>query len=887
MESRGRAADGRVTSPPIPFNEPVDQTAASSGSAMVESQLDLTPAPYTAKPIGQRQCRELDGLAAALDAAFFNINTTGKVPSDRNRYQELINSIDLLRFHGHVRADEHFSNFCRLFVIPIPAPLIHYYAYLPDMPISDCLFDLAEQCVNGAITLDMEGELKPLLMALNSLDHPEIDKLFTKACKSKTPLGAFVRKAGPLENLMIEGKKRRDKELPYRTEMAYLSPAQLQEKVGQCLERKEYEKAFSAYYHIAKFTEKPAEAEAAWIEMTQMCLFGDAGRKLISPRELVQKLIQLSMAEDGDIRIRARLQLESLARHDYQPYKNAFYELKVRSVIDAIEHGRILHARIIFDEACDEEEEHHLGPDSLSAPLTSIQQQPLSLLAPDVRKPARYRRINHIVTPLMESEYPSLCAMQRGTLPMQSAGDLFSLSGVQHRHNGPLNPIALESIRPTETLLARNDRDSAKPLKARIRQWEVTHGQIIQQHNRRNPLNAKSTFFIKTLTGKTLTFENYDLSRPVSDLRLDFVEQGFPLCTHMMVYYGRTMGDNEQLHDELCKEGQNIGTATAVHLAVRENVASLNKVLSGTYIDDKGQVQPLMPGHLDSIEKIDKVLLKLRRQSIGFTAEKPMGTDEFLQLRACIARARQQLLAGNISTDTLKPDDIILQDTVASYWDDVSHCLDIYKVPFVDHQNKHIDQLITSCSTKQEVERQNISATEPSGIMCEVAFRDGRKIQVDQALLSARCSFIGVSLVSNPTDKISFEQDLSSSQVMNAFRQYLSSGDLSHIDDLPAADIVSLFSVANRYLAEELSQKCLSLILQGIKFNLFTTPEMQSIVTFISVPEIQQALEPLIELQAVEQGAGPESLSTLKGMSQTTSRTAKQTFSDGVLSLRQ
>ena len=71
--------------------------------------------------------------------------------------------------------------------------------------------------------------------------------------------------------------------------------------------------------------------------------------------------------------------------------------------------------------------------------------------------------------------------------------------------------------------------------------------------------------------------------------------------------------------------------------------------------------------------------------------------------------------------------------------------------------------------------------------------------------------------------------------------------------------------MANQYQIAELEQACLINILLGIKYNLFTAEQLRVVSGYIPVNSaIYHALEPLIEFDVVEQGAGPQSLDRIR-----------------------
>ncbi|MRI34209.1 hypothetical protein EOPP23_14540 [Endozoicomonas sp. OPT23] len=864
--------------PPIKEGEQTSQYRTHSATRYIESIPQGQP---QATGLSKRDCRDINQVASELEKKLKRVLCSEKRP-DQQEYCQLIGDLDLLRKNKHSQAKGIFSRFCFYNIIPIPANHVKNYAETPDS-CAECLKDLVELRTSQKIRdKDLDpAQLKTALLALNSLNHPNTDKLLEQA----ETLFTFRKKTesdGLFRDTMAVGRAQRmsppsSPKLARHDYMKGMPLLNLKSEAKIATKAGDHEKAFFAYYQLAKLQNEPIEVQKAWLEMTQLCLVGDVDRSKIPPDVLVKKLNELAVAGN----LGARFQLESLAQHEHAPYRREFHSQDCSRILGDISAGNNQRAAALFQQQRSQPIAPHYQYDDDAPPMSLFASERQGL-------PPALPTVPEYIDPWAEAEYPSLHALQRGGYDWQRPQGLDDYY-YQDDDQGLTSLAALESIKPTESLLERNRSDADLPLSERISQWEAKHQ--LEVNLRKSPPAHLSAVFMKTLTGQTITLGDLNLAGPVADLCMDVAEKGYPLCTQRVIYNGVIINEGESLHEQMTRKGYDILSTTTLHLVRRLNTEKLNTVLAGKFCSaDSQDEEPLMPARFNSTEKIERVLLKLRRQArttgASLMTGKPVGAEEFLELKAHITRAREQLIRKSLTPDTIAPGDYEGADTLANYFDTVLHCLDIYQVPFVGSQNSHIDKIITEVKAKEGKASQAIRRTRLADKPCTLQFRSG-EVRLDRNLLAARCEYIGSAQHFGNTDKVSFKNANSNNPLAEkAFETYLTSGDLGNIGELPASAIVSLFQLANRYQATELENHCLVHILKAIKYNLFTVQEMEHVVTFMTRQEIQQALAPLIELQAVDQGGGPRSLKSLQSRCRTIPRAPAYEFENGLMSLQ-
>ena len=701
--------------------------------------------------------------------------------------------------------------------------------------------------------------LKEIFTFLNILDHAGVDELYTLAYESLYLFRNHVENDVLFTCAMTQGKSRRnhsDEPGQAQPQAAVNSSVlnrslqgeslqSLQQQAKDATRRNDSQGAFLAYQRITEEFSFDRAAQKAWLEMTWMCIFDELCRDILPPERIVEKLIEYTLKGD----MGARLQLESISEcavyQDEYIKQNGYAAIRRIVQSNNEEFDRL-------NSAPAPSGYRSFGDDDSWKPEFDRQDSSISQGSTD----------EDVDDPALAICLPSLAAARRG----ERGGGSFA---------------AYLSIKPTQELLRRNENDAHIPLFQRVRQWESGHHSQFSQRTDKKPADI---VFIKTLNGDTITLRQVDMNGPVADLCMKLCEKGYPLCESHLLFMGGRINDNEHLLTKLGSGG--IGfTGSTLHIVPRtqDEVNGLKRALKCHRVETVGgQISyvPLMPEEINSPEKIESVLLSLYQSKSEWNNSKtPMNVTEFLKLRSYIQNALQCLAA---SGSVVKTHDVGVEelDGLGLYLNLVNSCLDLYKTPFVDNQNSHVTKLIEDTLQKQQVIQSSIHHKIENIVpdTCCINFGEN-PVSCNKQILAARCIYIArLHEFSSDTQEVDFSGVCHSEKVRNTFKLYLLAGRLDQVNELTASEVVSLFKVANQYQAIELEKQCLLLILEGIKYNLFTIEEMQNIMTFIVIDKIREAVSPLFEFQTIEQGGGQQSLRSLQKKRDTRPRAPSYSF---------
>ena len=353
---------------------------------------------------------------------------------------------------------------------------------------------------------------------------------------------------------------------------------------------------------------------------------------------------------------------------------------------------------------------------------------------------------------------------------------------------------------------------------------------------------------------------------------MKLVKHGYSLPTFRLVFMGRTISINDALCLQLGSGslGTEIQREGPIHLVrgLAGAARLINCFLSSRVINQQtGMEESLMPENMNSIEKLERLLVSLYDQSKARVQE--VGTRDYLNLFRCITRARILLASGLVRGEGLDLQNHAQEHVLREYLDTVMQCLELYKVPFIDHQNQHVTELLNQSDMRQRQEAERIRSVRPSGEMCLVMVGD-REFMMDKEVLAARCQFAGGAIHFKERVNTVDMSCIPPGPANNLLHQYLTTGDIQELDRLTAGGTIELFRVAGQFQVRELEEACLSQLLLGIKFNLFTVEQLAQIAQNMPLNQaLQQALEPLYEFDAIEQGASQESLQLIRAGSQT------------------
>ena len=531
---------------------------------------------------------------------------------------------------------------------------------------------------------------------------------------------------------------------------------------------------FEIHQEISRRFPGTARGRDAQLEMIRICLTGDygEGRKLLPPTQVLEWLVNLTL--EGDFR--AQYYLESTERHPV--YGEQFHR---QNAVETLETLRRRQNQEI--ESCLQEQgQGRFQNDDQDSPRLL---DSLNDILPEPGLLSQRLSLNDIAQPWdeghehdsfgLENELPSLAAAREHG-HYWGAMEQASLRSIAH--TGPAAGLrslgVLESLKPTEALLNRNYVYADDALFQRIKEWENDKEKAVTE-KRVKPQNSQ--FFVKTLVGGTVTLDGIDLNGPVADLCMQLQKKGLPFSSTRIIFEGQQINYRESFASQMNRRGHHLLATTTVHAVIRDSRLQrhLQDFLNSKVSKPDGEIVPTMPHRFNSIAKIEQVLMRLYDAAKGGEV-RPVTAKEYLDLSSCISQAREYLASPDCSKHCLKEGDFVSADEISNYLDAIMRCLDIYKLPFIDHQHQHVKIYLDQATRAlQSIEgRMRFLRPVQNGPKCEVIVGNDR-FHVDKTLLTSRCPYIQHAMSFDNVEHVSFSHE-PAGPALDALQEYLKTG---------------------------------------------------------------------------------------------------------------